>query len=218
MPWSTSIRRGGVEPRGLFHWNGRACQGYTKVGSLWLLVYQTGLLDYGSWQAETDPVQQRCHLGMIWLTWLGVPLLAVLVGVRAGVAAGVLVLAVGAAAQWAYIKVFPAISRWMGYGSVTDTPPAPTVPAAPLPRVTLYTANVCPFCPIIRRRLVELRRQHPFDLEEVDVTFRPEIVRPKRIRAVPVIEANGRVLVGNATSADILAFLTAAPEPPGDAR
>jgi ketosteroid isomerase-like protein len=29
-----------------FHWKGRACKGYTKVGSQWLLVYHTGLLDY----------------------------------------------------------------------------------------------------------------------------------------------------------------------------
>ena len=155
-------------------------------------------------------MQQRCHLGMIWLTWLGVPLLAVLAGARVGVAAAVLVLAVGATAQWAYIKVFPAISRWMGYGSVADTPAAPAASAAPLPRATLYTASVCPFCPIVKRRLAALQRDSPFELEEVDVTFRPEVVRTKGLRSVPALEANGRFLVGNATSADILAFLSAA--------
>jgi len=31
---------------GLFHWKGRACKGYTKVGSRWLLIYHTGLLEY----------------------------------------------------------------------------------------------------------------------------------------------------------------------------
>ena len=30
-----------------FHWEGRACKGYTKVGSRWLLIYHTGLLEYG---------------------------------------------------------------------------------------------------------------------------------------------------------------------------
>lgn len=30
-----------------FHWKGRACKGYTKVGSRWLLILHTGLLDYG---------------------------------------------------------------------------------------------------------------------------------------------------------------------------
>jgi ketosteroid isomerase-like protein len=29
-----------------FHWKGRACKGYAKVGERWLLVYHTGLLDY----------------------------------------------------------------------------------------------------------------------------------------------------------------------------
>jgi ketosteroid isomerase-like protein len=30
----------------LFHWNGRACKIYTKVGEHWLFFFQTGLLDY----------------------------------------------------------------------------------------------------------------------------------------------------------------------------
>ena len=29
------------------HWRGRACKGYTKVGNRWLLIFHTGLLDYG---------------------------------------------------------------------------------------------------------------------------------------------------------------------------
>jgi len=32
----------------LFHWKGRACKGYTKVGAGWLLILHTGLLDYGA--------------------------------------------------------------------------------------------------------------------------------------------------------------------------
>lgn len=28
------------------HWRGRACKGYTKVGSEWKLVFHTGLLNY----------------------------------------------------------------------------------------------------------------------------------------------------------------------------
>ena len=31
----------------LSHWKGRACKGYTKVGDRWLLIFHTGLLDYG---------------------------------------------------------------------------------------------------------------------------------------------------------------------------
>jgi ketosteroid isomerase-like protein len=29
-----------------FHWNGRACKGYTRVGGEWKLIFHTGLLDY----------------------------------------------------------------------------------------------------------------------------------------------------------------------------
>jgi hypothetical protein len=30
----------------LFHWKGRACKGYTRVGAKWFLILHTGLLDY----------------------------------------------------------------------------------------------------------------------------------------------------------------------------
>lgn len=29
-----------------FHWKGRACKGYTKVGDRWYLILHTGLLEY----------------------------------------------------------------------------------------------------------------------------------------------------------------------------
>jgi glutaredoxin len=152
-------------------------------------------------------MEQRCHLTMVWLTWIGLPLLAALVGLRSGVVAGVAVLAVGVVGQVLYIRWFPNLSRSMGYGSVTDTPAAAVPNRGTLPEVTLYTANVCPFCPIIRRRLAELQQQCGFEVREIDVTFRPEIVRAKGLRSVPVLEANGQLLVGNATSAQIAAFL-----------
>src|SRR5512139_1784076 len=152
-------------------------------------------------------MEQRCHLAAIWLTWLGLPLMAFVVGLRVGLIVGLAVLVVGIAGQILYLRWFPHISRWVGYGSVADTPAAPMSPARHLPPVILYTANVCPFCPIIRRRLADLRRQSPFEVKEVDVTFRPEVIRAKGLRSVPVLEANGRVLVGNATSAQIAAFL-----------
>jgi len=70
------------------------------------------------------------------------------------------------------------MSRWMGYGSVDDVP-AEHVLSTTAPKVTLYTANVCPFCPIVRRRLLELKQQISFELDEVDVTFQPQIVLQK---------------------------------------
>jgi glutaredoxin len=155
-------------------------------------------------------MDQRCHLSMIWLTWVGLPLLAVVAGIRGGVVAGAFVLIVGVAAQILYVRQFPRISGWLGYGSVADTP----ADAAALPRrtahVRLYTANVCPFCPIVKRRLEELRRQAPFELEEIDVTFRPQIIREKGLRSVPVVEAGGQRVVGNATSAQLAALLATA--------
>ncbi|MCX6539758.1 MAG: glutaredoxin family protein [Acidobacteria bacterium] len=155
-------------------------------------------------------MEQRCYLSAIWLTWLGLPLLAVVVGLRVGLVTAVAVLVVGIVAQVLYLRWFPQMSRWMGYGSVADTPPDPARMPTELPRVTFYTANVCPFCPIIKRRLAELQRQWPFEVEEVDVTFRPEIIRAKGLRSVPVLEANHRLLVGNATSAQIAEFLRTA--------
>ena len=152
-------------------------------------------------------MEQRCHLAAIWLTWLGLPLLTIVVALRVGIVAAVAVLVVGIVGQVAYLRWFPHMSRWMGYGSVADTPADSAAIAAPLPRVTLYTANVCPFCPIMKRRLAELQRQRPFEVQEVDVTFRPDIIRAKGLRSVPVLEANGRLLVGNATSAQIAEFL-----------
>lgn len=159
-------------------------------------------------------MKQQCYLAMVWLTWLLAPLVAVLVALRAGLIAGSVVLAAGVIGEVLcirlYIRWFPHISRWMGYGSVADTPPAAAPTGTELPRVTLYTASLCPFCPIIRARLAELQRQSGLEIREVDVTFRPEIVRAKGLRSVPVLEANGRLLVGNATSAQIVEFLKTA--------
>ncbi len=159
-------------------------------------------------------MKQECPLPFVWLTWLGLPGLALILGLSQGWLAAVLVLLVGVIAQIAYIRWFPRMSRWMGYGSVDDVP-AEHVLSTTAPKVTLYTANVCPFCPIVRRRLLELKQQISFELDEVDVTFQPQIVLQKGLRSVPVIEAGGRFLVGNATSAQVAAFLTEAAQGSG---
>jgi glutaredoxin len=156
-------------------------------------------------------MEQRCHLSAVWLTWLGLPLLAVVVGLRVGLVPALAVLGLGIVGQVLYLRWFPHISRWVGYGSVIDTPADPAPISASLPHVTLYTANVCPFCPIIKRRLAELQRHGRFEVEEIDVTFRPDVIRAKGLRSVPVLEANGRLLVGNATSAQIAEFLRPGP-------
>jgi ketosteroid isomerase-like protein len=42
--WKAGWRR--REDGALVPWKGRACKGYTKVGSEWRLIFHTGLLEY----------------------------------------------------------------------------------------------------------------------------------------------------------------------------
>ena len=153
------------------------------------------------------PLKQQCFIWSVWLTWIGLPLLAVVMGLIQGWWAGVLVLLMGAAGQMYYLKVFPRMSRSLGYGSVEDVTVAPGVQQRTSSHVTLYTANVCPFCPIIKRRLLDLQQTLGFELEEVDITFHPGIAKEKGFLSVPVVEVDGRHWFGNATSAELSSFL-----------
>ncbi len=155
-----------------------------------------------------EPMKQQCYLYNVWFTWLGIPALAILMGIYAGWWASPFVLLAGAFAQIAYVRIFPKVSKYLGYGSVDDIAPESPKGSHTVSKVTLYTANVCPFCPVVRRRLVELQRTMGFDLSEVDVTFQSGIIRQKGIRSVPVVEADGRLWVGNATTAQLVSFLT----------
>ena len=152
-------------------------------------------------------MKQECRLWSVWMTWVAIPGIAVLLGLIQGWTAGAIVLVVGVVAEMAYVRWFPRVSRWVGYGSVDDVPANASVGPGALPRVTLYTAIGCPFCPIIRQRLEELAHDLGFEMEEKDVTFRPRLLAAKGIRSVPVVETGGRYLVGNATSEKLLAFL-----------
>lgn len=154
-----------------------------------------------------NAMKQHCYLANVWLTWLGLPLLAVMMGIYVGWMAGIFVLVVGVFAQVFYIRVFPSISRWLGYGSVDDETALPPAENKSVQKVTLYTANVCPFCPIVKQRLANLQRTMGFVVEEVDVTFRPGLIKARGFRSVPVIEAEGKYWVGNATTAQLVQFL-----------
>lgn len=153
-------------------------------------------------------MEQRCPLVNVWLTWVGVPLLALVIGWRTHWLAGLLTLAAGVTFQVLYVRSFPRLSRMLGYGSVDDVAPTAAPPVGTARQVILYTASACPFCPIVRQRLLALRQQLGFDLTEMDVTFRPDVVRAKGLTSVPVIEANGQMLVGNATSLQLVALLS----------
>ena len=151
--------------------------------------------------------EQVCPLINIWLTWLGIPALAILMGILQSWLAGVFVLIAGVIAQVIYLRIFPRISHLLGYGSVENKTSNVLPRSLAKSRVILYTANVCPFCPIVRKRLAELQRELHFELEEIDITFRQDIIRGKGLRSVPVIEAGGRFRVGNATTDQLVEFL-----------
>lgn len=153
-------------------------------------------------------MKQECKIEMIWLTWLGIPVLALIMGIILGWLAVVFMLIVGVLTQIIYIKVFPQISRWLGYGSVEDVAVDFTQKVKVQSKVMLYTANVCPFCPIVIKRLIDLQRTLEFQFDEVDVTFKPHLIKEKGFRSVPVIEKDGKFWFGNATTAQLLFFLT----------
>jgi glutaredoxin len=94
----------------------------------------------------------------------------------------------------------------MGYGSVDDEP-INELYRTPV-NVILYTGLGCPFCPIIKSRLKELQPRMDFKLKEIDITVKPDIVISKGIRSLPVLEVGESRLVGNATSEQLVKFIT----------
>jgi glutaredoxin len=153
-------------------------------------------------------MKQQCYMAMIYFSWA---LFAG--GIVFLVWHGLWPLALGwlvgtPLIQWLYIRKFPSLSPLMGYGRITDEPgKAPR--NAPV-KVTLYTALGCPFCPLIERRLEDLRNQMGFTLEKTDVTLRPGLLAAKGIRSVPVVEAGDRLLIGLVTTKDLAAAIAAA--------
>jgi glutaredoxin len=153
-------------------------------------------------------MKQECRLPSIWTMWVVIPGAALAVGFARGWLACLFVVLAGVLFQIGYVRLLPYVSRWLGYGSVADVPPPePRGHGNALRHVRLYTAAGCPFCPIVRQRLERLQRELGFELEEEDVTFHPRRLSSRSIRSVPVIEMDGRVLVGNATSERLLEFL-----------
>jgi hypothetical protein len=143
-------------------------------------------------------VKQQCCLAAVYVHWArlagGVVLFAIK-GYWSLVIAWFLTLPLAA---WAYIRLFASISRFLGYGSIEDKAPEKVPPTRT--EVTIYTALGCPFCPIVKGRLMELREAMGFSLKEVDVTLRPGVLIAKGIRALPVVECGTWRVEGNATS------------------
>lgn len=97
-----------------------------------------------------------------------------------------------------YLRFFPAISPFIGYGRVDDVQPTAQRPTPT--RVRLYTSLACPFCPLVKSRLRALQAQMGFELEIVDVSLRPDVLISKGVMSVPMVEVGQGRLVGNATS------------------
>ncbi len=152
-------------------------------------------------------MKQECNLKMVWLTWVGLPVTAIVFGVFQGWWATALILIVGVFSQIFYVKEFPRLSKILGYGSVHDISAEVKHKLERPSIIFLFTANVCPFCPIVRQRLTELQKGLGFKLQEIDITFKPGLLKEKGFRSVPVIEMDGDYWVGNATSAQLFSFI-----------
>lgn len=163
---------------------------------------------------------QECPLAFLYLTWALYVAGLVYFPLRGeGVAAVVWLFALPLG-LWGYVRAFPRISRFLGYGRVDDVPAPEARQAAG--KVTMYGSLGCPFCPLVEGRLRTLAEEMGFEFEHVDVTLRPELVRTKRIRSVPVVEVGDRRLVGNATSRELVDLIAGrvevGPEGQGDVR
>ena len=149
---------------------------------------------------------QECPLAFVYLTWVLFAAGFVYFPVRGDwLLAGVWLLALPLALS-GYVRSFPRISRFLGYGRVDDV--ATPDPGPSSKRVTMYSSLGCPFCPVVERRLRALEQEMGFKLEVVDITLKPDLVLGKKIRSVPVVEVNDMRIVGHATSkqlADLIA-------------
>lgn len=113
-------------------------------------------------------------------------------------------------AEWIYIRKFPVFAPLMGYGSVADELASAPAPAAAPLRVSLYTAAGCPFCPLLKERLVGLRQQAGFELEVIDITLRPQLLAAKGINSVPAVETGGKILTGLLTTKQLAEIVDSA--------
>jgi glutaredoxin len=156
-------------------------------------------------------IKQQCSLALIYGSWAifiaGIALLASM-GMFSTLVGFVIAMPL---VYWLYVRVFRWVSPWVGYGRITDEParvtPTARAQTAAHPRVTLYTAVGCPFCPIVVKRLRELQKEMGFDVHTIDVTLKPALLAQKGIWAVPVVEIGGKLLVGASTTKQLVECL-----------
>jgi glutaredoxin len=157
------------------------------------------------------PMKQQCHVAMIYVSWAIYAAGLITYLLKANYPMAVLWFILVPAAMWAYIRVFPRISAYMGYGTVDDERSG-QLPRAGL-HVTLYSALGCPFCPIVEQRLLALQREMGFTLEKVDITLKPQLLARKKIQTIPVVEIGGHRVSGNVTSNQLAALIASHNQP-----
>jgi glutaredoxin len=153
-------------------------------------------------------MKQRCPMIFIYFSWLVFLVGLVFLLVLQGILIMIVWLLWFPLVMWMYIKFFPRLSRYLGYGSVQDEMGEPM--GKSVEKVTLYTALGCPFCPLVERRLLALQKELGFTLEKIDVTAKPGLLMKKKIQAVPVVEIGDHVLVGHATTKQLREMIASA--------
>ncbi len=150
-------------------------------------------------------MKQQCHVSFIYGSWLILLCGLIFYLLRGNYLLAAFWVFFVAMFLWLYVKYFPRLSRYMGYGSVEDRQ-AKDIRLAKT-TVMFYTGLGCPFCPIVKTRLKGLQSKMEFNLKEIDVTLKPELLIRKGIQALPVIEVAGARWVGDATSEQLAAFI-----------
>jgi glutaredoxin len=75
------------------------------------------------------------------------------------------------------------------------------------PIVTLYSRNGCHLCEKAKELLLELKRDYPFTLEEVDIEKSDELTELYGL-TIPVVLVNGKeAALGKVTKTDVRKFL-----------
>jgi len=156
--------------------------------------------------------KQQCTVSSLYFSWIifaiGYPAGLALFGYEGNWPVFAAWLILLPCAKWAYLRYFPNISKFRGYGSLDDTLPARVEKARA--EVTFYSLLGCPFCPIVAQRLDALQKEMDFALTKVDLTLHPQLAASKGIKAVPVVETGNGRLVGNATTEQLAQLIAGA--------
>jgi glutaredoxin len=150
-------------------------------------------------------MKQQCYIFFIYVSWLILLGGFIFLLIQGQLLQSIFWIIFVGLFLWLYVRYFPSISRYLGYGSVVDQP-AKEIHISSI-KVMLYTGVGCPFCPIVKRRLIDLQSKLGYELSEMDVTLRPSLLIAKGIYALPVIEIGEAHWIGNATSEQLASFI-----------